>query len=96
MRVDQLYDVLISPIFSEKATLSAESRKYIFKVLEQANKAKISMAIEKIFNVKVEKVNIIKVPAKKRVFKQIKGVKSGFKKAVVTLQTGYSLDLMAS
>ncbi|CAG7590109.1 MAG: 50S ribosomal protein L23 [Candidatus Midichloria sp.] len=96
MRIDQLYDVLISPIFSEKATLGAESRKYIFKVLEQSNKAKISMAVEKIFNVKVEKVNIIKVPAKKRVFKQIKGVKPGFKKAVVTLQTGYSLDLMAS
>ncbi|MDJ1407421.1 MAG: 50S ribosomal protein L23 [Candidatus Midichloria sp.] len=96
MRIDQLYDVLISPIFSEKATIGAESRKYIFKILEQSNKAKISMAVEKMFNVKVEKVNIIKVPAKKRVFKQIKGVKSGFKKAVVTLQTGYSLDFMAS
>ncbi|WHQ47183.1 MAG: 50S ribosomal protein L23 [Candidatus Midichloria sp.] len=96
MRIDQLYDVLISPIFSEKATLGAESKKYIFKVLEQANKTKISIAVEKIFNVKVAKVNIIKVPAKKRIFKQIKGVESGFKKAVVTLQAGYSLDLMTS
>lgn len=96
MRIDQLYDILINPIFSEKATVGAELRKYAFKVLDQANKAQISMAIEKIFDVKVAKVNIVKVPAKKKVFKQVKGIKSGFKKAIVTLKEGCSLDLMAS
>ena len=96
MRIDQLYDVLINPIFSEKATVGAELRKYVFKVLEHANKAQISMAVEKIFDVKVSKVNIVTMPAKKKIFKQVRGVRSGFKKAIVTLKEGYSLDLMAS
>ena len=96
MRVDQLYDVLLSPVFSEKATSGAELRKYVFKILDSANKHQVSMAVEKIFNVKVSKVNIINLPAKKKIFKQRKGVRSGFKKAVVTLEPGHSLDLMVS
>jgi len=96
VRIDQLYDVLLTPVFSEKATAGAELRKYVFKIVENANKGQVSMAVEKIFNVKVSKVNIINIPAKKKVFKQMKGVRSGFKKAVVTLEPGHSLDLMVS
>jgi large subunit ribosomal protein L23 len=96
VRVDQLYDILLTPVFSEKATTGAELRKYVFKILESANKKQVSLAVEKIFNVKVSKVNIVNIPAKKKVFKQRKGVRSGFKKAIVTLKTGHSLDLMVS
>jgi len=96
MRIDQLYNVLINPIFSEKATAGVELRKYVFKVLDYANKGQVSMAIEKIFDVKVAKVNMIRIPEKKKIFKQIKGTRSGFKKAIVTLQIGYNLDLMVS
>lgn len=95
MRVDQLYDVLFSQILSEKATEGSDAGKYVFKVSRVASKAQIAMAVQKAFDVNVMKVNIINIPGKKKMFKQIKGFRSGFKKAVVTLQKGQVLDLMS-
>lgn len=96
MRVDQLYNVLMTPVFSEKATDLASIRKYVFKVKKDVYKGQVAMAVEKIFSVKVDKINIINIHPKKKNFKQRKGVRSGFKKAIVTLKEGYSLDLIAS
>jgi large subunit ribosomal protein L23 len=95
MRADQLYNILLTPIFSEKSTAGFDSGKYTFKVAKFSKKGQIATAIEKVFDVKVAKINIINTPSKEKLFKRVKGVRSGFKKAIVTLQPGFSMDLMS-
>lgn len=96
MRLDQLYDILISPVLSEKATTAADQfNKHIFKVHDAANKKQVATAVERIFGVKVAKVNIVMRPAKKRIFKGRKGLRSGCKKAIVTLLPGETLNVMS-
>ena len=73
--------------------------KYVFKVSFDANKTEIKKAIEKMYNVKVEKVNIIHIPGKKRRLGRIegwrKGLKRGFKKAIVTLRKGDKIEVLS-
>jgi large subunit ribosomal protein L23 len=95
MRADQLYNILLTPIFSEKSTAGFDSGKYAFKVAKFSKKSQIATAIEKVFDVKVAKINVINTPSKEKLFKRVKGVRSGFKKAIVTLQPGFSMDLMS-
>ncbi len=86
-------DSIIKPIITEKATVLSEQNKTVFQVHRGANKKNIKKNIEKIFKVKVTKVNIINLKPKKK-FKQGKmSTKSGYKKAVVTLKKGQSIDL---
>jgi large subunit ribosomal protein L23 len=96
VRVAQLYDILVRPVFSEKASLISGDGKYVFEILKSANKKQVAAAIEQAFSVKVAKVNMVNIPPKRKIFKQVKGVRSGFKKAIVTLRSGFTLDLMAS
>lgn len=83
--------VLKEPRISEKGTLLGEEGKYIFKVSPQSNKPQIKRAIEDVYKVKVEKVNIIKVPGKKRRMRGIEGFRSGYKKAIVALKKGQKI-----
>ena len=88
-----LYDKIISPFVTEKSTNLSEQNKIVFKVPSSANKENLKKNIEKIFKVNVTKINIIN---KKKRIKMTRGRKvkvSGFKKAIVTLKKGQSIDL---
>ena len=88
-----LYDKILSPIVTEKSTNLSEQNKIIFKVHNKANKKNLKTNIEKIFKVNVIKVNIIN---KKTRIKTTRGKKvrvKGFKKAIITLKKGQSIDL---
>lgn len=91
-------DVLIAPILTEKVNGQMEkSSRYTFEVAKRANKLEVKKAIEEFYGVKVEDVNTIIVPAKnKSRFTKagvLRGRKSGYKKAVITLAEGDSIDL---
>ncbi len=88
-----LYDKILSPVVTEKTTNLSEQNKVIFKVPANANKKNLKINIEKIFKVNVTKINIIN---KKNRIKLTRGKKikvSGFKKAIITLKKGQSIDL---
>jgi len=84
---------LISPLTTEKAVSSQGINKYIFKVAPNANKIEISKEISREYNVKAVSVNIINVPRKARQVGRTRGFKSGYKKAVVTLAKGQSIEV---
>ena len=87
------YDSILSPIITEKATSLSEQNKIIFKVNIKANKKVIKKNIEKIFKVNVIKLNIIKIKGKNKVVRGKKVKKADYKKAIVTLKKGQSIDL---
>ena len=87
------YDVIKRPIVSEKSTKLAEQRKYTFEVDKRANKIQIKDAIEAIFNVKVEKVNVVNGKAKAKRVGQYSGFTASVTKAIVTLQEGHKIDI---
>ena len=86
-------EVLIAPVVSEKSYSLIEDNKYSFRVHEKAHKTQIRQAVEELFEVKVEAVNIVKVPSKpkRRGFSQ--GKKPGWKKAIVQLAEGESIEI---
>ena len=86
-------DSIKSPIITEKATGLSDQNKVTFKVHKDASKASIKKNIEKIFKVKVVKVNTINKKSKTKMVRGRAGVKKGFKKAVVTLKKGQNIDL---
>ena len=86
-------DSVKSPVITEKATIMSEQNKTVFKVHPSANKKNIKKNIEKLFKVNVVKVNIINQKPKLKMKQGRKSLKSGFKKAVVTLKKGQSIDL---
>ena len=88
-----LYDKILSPLVTEKTTNLSDQNKVVFKVPASANKKNLKTNIEKIFKVNVTKINIIN---KKNRIKLTRGRKvrvSGFKKAIITLKKGQSIDL---
>ena len=86
-------DSIIRPIITEKATILSEQNKTVFKVHSSANKKNIKKNIEKIFKVNVTKINIINLKSKKKLKQGRLSTKSGYKKAIVTLKKGQSIDL---
>jgi len=86
-------DSIISPIITEKATSQSEQNKVAFKIHENASKKSVKKSIEKIFKVKVVKINTIKKKNKNKMVRGKLGKKRGFKKALVTLKKGQSIDL---
>ena len=86
-------DSIRSPIITEKATILSEQNKTVFKVHKSANKKTIKKNIEKLFKVNVIKVNIINQKSKLKMRQGKKTWKNGYKKAVVTLKKGQSIDL---
>ena len=93
MKKINFLDSIIRPIITEKATILSEQNKTVFKVHNKANKKNIKKNIEKLFKVNVVKVNIINQKPKLKMKQGRKSLKSGFKKAVVTLKKGQSIDL---
>ncbi len=79
------YDVIISPILTEKSYDGIAEKKYTFKVASDATKTQIKVAVEDIFDVKVAKVNTVNVNGKKKRMGRSEGMTSAYKKAVVTL-----------
>ena len=88
-----LYDKIIAPHITEKATNISEQNKIVFKVPYKANKKNLKKNIEKIFKVNVTKVNIINKKSRIKVTRGKKVKVKGFKKAIITLKKGQSIDL---
>ncbi|MBD1165142.1 50S ribosomal protein L23 [Pelagibacterales bacterium SAG-MED13] len=88
-----LYDKILSPLLTEKSTNLSEQNKIIFKVHKNANKKNLKNNIEKIFKVNVTKINIINKQNRKKLTRGKKVKVSGFKKAIITLKKGQSIDL---
>ena len=88
-----LYDKILSPLVTEKSTNLSEQNKIVFKVSSKANKKNIKKNIEKIFKVNVTKVNIINKQNRIKLTRGRKVKVSGFKKAIITLKKGQSIDL---
>ncbi|MFM8701127.1 MAG: 50S ribosomal protein L23 [Hyphomicrobiales bacterium] len=89
----RLYDVIASPVVTEKATSASEHNQVVFKVCQDATKPQIKAAVEKIFGVKVKSVNTLIRMGKIKRFKGTVGQQSDVKKAVVTLVQGESIDI---
>ena len=93
MRQEALYDVIRGPVITEKATMLSEYNQVSFRVALDATKPQIKEAVEKLFNVKVEKVNTLRVKGKVKRFRGRLGQRSDFKKAIVTLAEGNTIDV---
>jgi large subunit ribosomal protein L23 len=87
------YDVIIAPLITEKATAASEKNQVVFEVAKSATKPQIKEAVEKLFDVKVKRVNTLNTKRKTRVFQGRRGVVGNFKKAIVTLEEGHSIDV---
>ena len=88
-----LYDNIIGPLITEKSTNLSEQNKIVFKVLSSANKKNLKKNIEKIFKVNVTKINIINKQNRTKFTRGRKVKISGYKKAIITLKKGQSIDL---
>jgi len=86
-------DTIISPNITEKATSLSEFNKVVFKVHKGASKIAIKRNIEKIFKVNVVKINTLNLKDKSKIVKNKKSYKPGYKKAIITLKKGQSIDL---
>jgi large subunit ribosomal protein L23 len=87
------YDVIVSPVITEKATTLSEHNKVVFKVRSDATKPQIKAAVEKLFDVKVKSVNTLVTKGKVKLFRGMRGQRSDVKKAVVTLEEGQAIDI---
>jgi len=93
MNQERIYQVLLGPHISEKATIVAEKhRQFVFRVRPDANKLEIKKAVEKLFNVQVESVNTTVLKGKSKRFGRSLGRRSDIKKAYVALKEGFDLD----
>ena len=87
------YDVIVSPVVTEKSTLASESNQVVFNVSRKATKSEIKAAVEALFSVKVTGVNTLLRKGKMKRFRGTIGRQSDVKKAVVTLAEGQSIDI---
>ena len=87
-------DIILAPVITEKSSMiAANGDRIVFKVRKDANKTQIKQAIEKIYNVKVTKVNTISVRPKKKRVGRYEGTTSAYKKAIITLAEGSNIEL---
>ncbi|MQF84962.1 MAG: 50S ribosomal protein L23 [SAR202 cluster bacterium] len=86
-------EILISPIITEKSSMLQESNKYVFKVHKNSNKSQIKNAVEEVFDVTVESVNVIKVKGKNKTYGRNRVLTPAWKKAMITLKLGDSISL---
>jgi large subunit ribosomal protein L23 len=93
MKKFNLLDTIVSPVITEKATTLSEFNKTVFRVHKGASKNSIKKSIEKIFKVNVIKINTINLKGKTKLVKGKKSSRPGYKKAIVTLKKGQSIDL---
>ena len=97
MHENQLAKIIKGPVISEKSTLAAEKdKRVVFKVLKQATKQQVKLAVEKFFNVEVESVNVLNVSGKEKRFGKSLGKRSDWKKAYVKLKPGFDIEFSAA
>ena len=87
------YDVIVSPVITEKATMASEHGAVVFEVHMDATKPQIKEAVEKLFDVKVESVNTHVRKGKTKMFRGTRGTRSDVKQAIVTLAEGQRIDV---
>jgi large subunit ribosomal protein L23 len=87
------YDVIVSPVITEKATIASENDQVTFKVARTATKPQIKAAVEGLFDVKVKAVNTLIRMGKTKAFRGVRGKQSDVKKAIVTLAEGHKIDV---
>ncbi|CCG07850.1 50S ribosomal protein L23 [Pararhodospirillum photometricum] len=92
---ERLYDIVRSPVITEKASLIGEHGQVIFRVPLDATKPEIKAAVEALFKVKVKAVNTLRTKGKVKRFRGTLGSRSDSKKAIVTLAEGHSIDVTA-
>ncbi len=93
MNEAQIYDVILSPVITEKSTMASEYNQVMFNVTKTASKPQIKEAVERLFDVKVKAVNTLVRKGKTKRFRGRVGRQSDVKKAVVTLEDGHSIDV---
>ncbi len=91
----RLYDVIVRPVVTEKSTAAAEQNKVTFRISPTATKKDVKAAVESIFKVSVLKVNTVNVEGKVKKFRGRPGQRSDFRKAIVTLAAGSTIDFAA-
>lgn len=91
----RMYDILLAPVITEKATMGSEHGQVTFKVALDATKPEIKDAVEAIFGVQVKAVNTLRLKGKTKRFRGYKGRRSDIKKAIVTLAEGQTVDVTA-
>lgn len=89
------YDIIISPVITEKSTMVSEQDQVMFNVARNATKPQIKEAVERLFDVKVNAVNTLLRKGKVKRFRGVIGKRSDVKKAIVTLADGFSIDVTA-
>jgi len=89
---ERLLKVLLSPVVSEKASLAGEGGRYAFRVATDASKREIGRAVETLFGVEVEGVQVLNVKGKRKRFGQRMGQRSDWRKAYVRLKPGHEID----
>ncbi|MFW2332034.1 MAG: 50S ribosomal protein L23 [Nitrospinota bacterium] len=87
------HDIIRKPVISEKATEAKEGNKIIFKIDSRSNKSDVKKSVEEAFSVKVEKVNILNTKSKRRSLGKTSGSRPGYKKAIVTLSAGHTIEV---
>lgn len=93
MNEERLMQVLLAPHISEKATVAADAaNQHVFRVATDASKTEIKQAVEKLFNVKVAKVQVVNVKGKSKRFGQRLGKRSDWRKAYIALEAGHDID----
>ncbi len=97
MNQDRIYQVLLAPHISEKATIVADKhRQFVFKVAKNATKTEIKTAVEKLFEVKVKSVQTSILPGKAKRFGRFEGRRGDTKKAYVSLQPGFDINFVGA
>jgi len=91
--MEKAYDIVRSPVITEKATMGSEHNQVTFRVPLDATKGEIKAAVEQVFNVKVKAVNTLRTQGKTKRFKGFVGKRSDVKKAIVSLAEGQSIDV---
>lgn len=87
------YDVILSPVITEKATAAVDYNQVVFNVRKDATKIQIKAAVERLFDVKVLGVNTLLRKGKRKMFRGMRGQQADVKKAVVTLAEGDKIDI---
>lgn len=93
MNRERMYDIVLSPVITEKSTLGSEHNQVTFRVAKDATKPEVKTAIEGLFGVKVKAVNTLNQKGKVKRFRGRLGKRNDVKKAIVTLEEGQTLDV---
>lgn len=97
MNQERILKVLLAPHVSEKSAIMADAAgQYVFKVVPSATKTEVKQAVESLFDVKVQSVNMINLKGKRKVFKGRQGQRNGMRKAIVRLAPGQDIDFASA